>query len=115
MSRVGKKVSAVLTGSSEMVTAWSVVKRWIERQGSRFDGWNVSLAISLSIFVLAFTTRAAYAIWWQSTNLGGDEIEYNALALGLLERGEYTSQPGFLPTLYSPVPFSPTAFRGAVQ
>ncbi|MGH9843909.1 MAG: ArnT family glycosyltransferase [Blastocatellia bacterium] len=43
--------------------------------------------------------------------MSDDEIEYDALAFGIVRNGSYTSHPDFLLPLYSPAPLSPTAFR----
>ena len=62
------------------------------------------------VFLLATAARVATALWYGAAPLGGDEIEYDALAQGLVENGRYASQPGFSPLIYSE-PGAPTSFR----
>jgi 4-amino-4-deoxy-L-arabinose transferase-like glycosyltransferase len=62
------------------------------------------------VFLLATAARTATAIRYAAAPLGGDEIEYDALARGLAANGSYESQPGFSRMLYSE-PGAPTSFR----
>lgn len=63
------------------------------------------------IFVVAAAARLAGIWWFGPTRLGGDEMEYVALARGLVETGRYASAPGFSPLIYSTQPGAFTAFR----
>jgi 4-amino-4-deoxy-L-arabinose transferase-like glycosyltransferase len=69
------------------------------------------LALLAVVFAVAVTARGAVAWRFRGQPLGGDEIEYDALARGLVETGQYTRQPGFSTMLYSPEPGAPTSFR----
>src|SRR5262249_49723455 len=70
--------------------------------------WRTAVA---AVFLLAAALRGWTAWSHRADRPGGDEIEYDARARGLLETGEYASQPGFSPLLHSPEPGRPTAFR----
>ncbi len=65
----------------------------------------------LILFLTALVARSACAPIDQWSSLGGDELEYDSLAWGLLKNHAYTGQPGFSPLLYSATPYEPTAFR----
>jgi len=70
--------------------------------------WWTLLAV---LFLVALTVRGAAAWAFRHHPLGGDEIEYDALARGMVETGRYTRQPGFSTMLYSAEPGAPTSFR----
>ena len=70
--------------------------------------WWTLLAV---VFLVALTARGAAAWTFRHQPLGGDEIEYDALARGMAETGRYTRQPGFSTMLYSAEPGAPTSFR----
>jgi 4-amino-4-deoxy-L-arabinose transferase-like glycosyltransferase len=65
--------------------------------------------------VLVFAVAAAAqlaAVWWFAARpLGGDEVEYDALARGLVETGRYTRQAGFSSLMYSAEAGAFTSFR----
>jgi 4-amino-4-deoxy-L-arabinose transferase-like glycosyltransferase len=67
--------------------------------------------ILLFLFVVAFAARVACAPLDDWSSLGGDELEYDTLARGLLNNHAYSGHPGFSPLLYSATPYEPTAFR----
>lgn len=69
------------------------------------------MALCVFLFALAFVPRFGYALLQRDDALGGDEVEYDALAVGLNQRGVFTSQPGFSLAYYSPGEYAPTAFR----
>jgi 4-amino-4-deoxy-L-arabinose transferase-like glycosyltransferase len=70
--------------------------------------WWTLLAV---VFLVALTARGAAAWVFRDHPLRGDEIEYDALARGMMETGRYTRQPGFSTMLYSAEPGAPTSFR----
>jgi 4-amino-4-deoxy-L-arabinose transferase-like glycosyltransferase len=76
--------------------------------GTASRRWWILLA---AVFLVALTVRGAAAWAFRHQPLGGDEIEYDALARGIVETGRYTRQPGFSTMLYSAEPGAPTSFR----
>lgn len=77
---------------------------------STFSVEQNKLAICILLFILALVPRLSYTFVHAHDPLGGDEIEYDALAWGLSQTGLYTNH-GFSPLIYSPEENAPTAFR----
>lgn len=71
---------------------------------------NETLAICVFLFVLAVLPRLGYALLHTQDPMSGDESEYDALAWGLIQTGEYRN-PAFNLLFQSPIKDAPTGFR----